>query len=90
MANQVPIHVSVTFCDIRVERKILVLLVLITTYSLFFALPDAWLGPYRIHPSAEVAQHNRASRSAVLLAVFFQQAVQTLLGWFYVGGEDRI
>lgn len=61
-------------------------------YSLFFALldtlPDAWLGPYRIHPSAEVAQRNRASRSAVLLAVLFQQAVQTLLGWVYVGGED--
>jgi sphinganine C4-monooxygenase len=44
----------------------------------------AWLNYYRIHDSVEVASRNRASRVAVLLAVLFQQLIQTVLGLLWV------
>jgi sphinganine C4-monooxygenase len=44
----------------------------------------AWLNRYRIHDSAEVASRNRASRLEVLLAVFVQQLIQTVLGLLWV------
>lgn len=54
----------------------------------FFHILDtsnwAWLNRYRIHDSAEVASRNRASRLTVLLAVLFQQVIQTILGLLWV------
>ncbi|KAI9440702.1 sphingosine hydroxylase [Lactarius indigo] len=44
----------------------------------------AWLDRYRIHDSAEVSSRNRATRSEVFRAVVFQQALQTVLGYFWL------
>jgi sphinganine C4-monooxygenase len=53
-------------------------------FHLFDVSHWAWLERYRLHESAEVAARNRASRSDVLLAVLFQQAVQMALGWWWL------
>lgn len=59
--------------------------------SLFFHYLDTrdWksLQKYRIHDSSEVASRNRVSRSTVILAVIFQQIVQTALGLFWMDAE---
>lgn len=48
----------------------------------------AWLDKYRLHESAEVQARNRASRTDVLLAVLFQQAIQTALGWWWLDAQE--
>ncbi|PVG00750.1 hypothetical protein CPB86DRAFT_170461 [Serendipita vermifera] len=63
-------------------------------YSLFFHALDtwgansAWLERYRIHESAEVKSRNLVSKWQVVLAVLFQQVLQTILGVLFVEGED--
>jgi sphinganine C4-monooxygenase len=58
--------------------------------SLFFHSLDvwgenwAWLRPYRIHESAEVKSRNLVSKSSVVIAVIFQQAIQTILGALFL------
>jgi sphinganine C4-monooxygenase len=60
--------------------------------SLFFHALDmsewSWLDKYRLHESAEVAKRNRASRMDVLIAVVFQQVVQTALGWWWLAESE--
>ncbi|THU83860.1 hypothetical protein K435DRAFT_688726 [Dendrothele bispora CBS 962.96] len=46
-----------------------------------------WLDKYRLHDSEEVKKKNLVSRTEVVIAVIFQQVVQTALG--YVWLEDR-
>jgi sphinganine C4-monooxygenase len=64
------------------------------SYSLLFHLLDisewTWLDKYRIHDSAEVKSRNLASRSQVLYAVIFQQVLQTVLGYWWMGGAEDI
>lgn len=52
--------------------------------SLFFHVLDIsewkWLDKYRIHESDEVKSKNRITKSQVVWAVIFQQALQTALG----------
>lgn len=59
--------------------------------SLFFHALDMsgwkWLDRYRIHEAAEVKQRNLVSRTHVVLAVIFQQVVQTTLGLLTLPGE---
>ncbi|KAA1468783.1 sphingosine hydroxylase [Dentipellis sp. KUC8613] len=59
--------------------------------SLFFHTLDIsgwkWLDQYRIHDSAEVNSRNLATRAQVIRAVLFQQAIQTVLGIFWVSDE---
>lgn len=61
-------------------------------YSGFFqlldSLPSHWLDRYRIHESEEMKARNLASKWDVLVAVLFQQVVQTLLGWIWMGAEE--
>jgi sphinganine C4-monooxygenase len=58
--------------------------------SLFFHAIDvwgenwAWLSPYRIHDSTEVKSRNLVSKSRVVIAVIFQQAIQTILGVLFL------
>lgn len=58
--------------------------------SLFFHAIDvwgenwAWLNPYRIHESTEVKSRNLVSKSGVVIAVIFQQAMQTILGALFL------
>jgi sphinganine C4-monooxygenase len=62
-------------------------------FSLFFHTLDvwgenwAWLRPYRIHESTEVKSRNLVSKSSVVIAVIFQQAIQTLLGLLFLENE---
>ena len=62
--------------------------------SLFFHALDvwgenwAWLHPYRIHESAEVRSRNLVSKSSVVLAVIFQQAIQTIMGALFLEDES--
>jgi sphinganine C4-monooxygenase len=49
---------------------------------------STWLGRYRIHESAEVRSKNLVSKWHVVGAVLLQQAIQTLLGVFWVDAED--
>ncbi|TFY83305.1 hypothetical protein EWM64_g706 [Hericium alpestre] len=48
-----------------------------------------WLDRYRIHDSSEVASRNLATRFQVVRAVLFQQAIQTVIGYFWVSGDDK-
>ncbi|THH01780.1 hypothetical protein EW145_g6851 [Phellinidium pouzarii] len=63
-------------------------------YSLFFHLLDSidtpWLNKHRIHDSAEVKSRNLASKSSVFLAVLFQQAVQTALGYVWMDAGEEV
>jgi sphinganine C4-monooxygenase len=58
---------------------------------LFFHLLDisSWkcLGKYRIHETAEVKSRNRATRLEVVWAVLLQQAIQTVLGAYWITEE---
>ncbi|KAL1746835.1 fatty acid hydroxylase superfamily-domain-containing protein [Schizophyllum fasciatum] len=60
--------------------------------SLFFHWLDMsewrWLDKYRIHDSAEVKSRNLVSRWEVLVAVVFQHAIQTLLGYLWLESEQ--
>ena len=47
-----------------------------------------WLAKYRIHESAEVRSKNLVSKWQVVGGVILQQVIQTLLGVFWVDGED--
>ena len=55
-------------------------------YSLFFYLLDtsSWraLDKYRIHESSEVVSRNAVTIKEVIIAVIFQQVIQTILGMF--------
>lgn len=59
--------------------------------SLFFHLLDVsgwkWLEKYRIHESAEVKKRNLVSRGEVIVAVIFQQVIQTLMGLVWLEEE---
>lgn len=63
-------------------------------YSLFFQILDSldWslLNKYRIHESAEVKTRNRVTKTDVLLAVIFQQVVQTALGIYWINGDEDV
>lgn len=48
------------------------------------------LEKYRIHDSTEVASRNRVSRTVVVLAVTFQQVIQTVLGHFWMGDDPMV
>lgn len=48
----------------------------------------AWLARYRIHESAEVKSKNLVTKWDVVVAVVFQQVVQTILGILFVEGEE--
>lgn len=56
--------------------------------SLFFHVLDMsewqWLDKHRLHESAEVKTRNLVTRAQVIKAVIFQQAIQTLLGVFWM------
>lgn len=56
--------------------------------SLFFHVLDIsewkWLDKHRLHESAEVKTRNLVTRAQVIKAVIFQQAIQTLLGVFWM------
>jgi sphinganine C4-monooxygenase len=60
--------------------------------SLFFHFLDisdwSWLEKYRIHDSPEVKARNRCSRTDVVQAVIFQQAIQTALGFYWVSADE--
>ncbi|KAF8661363.1 hypothetical protein AX16_001457 [Volvariella volvacea WC 439] len=43
-----------------------------------------WLEKYRIHESAEVQKKNLASRTQVVVAVIFQQIIQTAMGLWWL------
>lgn len=43
-----------------------------------------WLEKHRLHESAEVKTRNLVTRAQVIKAVIFQQAIQTLLGVFWM------
>lgn len=47
-----------------------------------------WMEKYRIHESAEVQAKNLVSRWQVVVAVLFQQAIQTALGLWWI--EDKV
>lgn len=49
----------------------------------------AWLKPYRIHESAEVKSRNLVSKSSVVIAVIFQQAIQTILGVLFLEDDAQ-
>lgn len=59
--------------------------------SLFFHALDIsgwkWLNKYRIHDSEEVKKRNLVGRTEVVLAVIFQQVIQTLLGLVWLEEE---
>jgi sphinganine C4-monooxygenase len=61
--------------------------------SLFFHSLDMsgwkWLEKYKIHDSEEVKKRNLVGRTEVVLAVIFQQVVQTLLGLMWLK-EDPV
>lgn len=63
------------------------------SYSLFFHLLDIsgwkWLDKYRIHESEEIKKKNLVGRGQVIVAVAFQQVIQTLLGLVWIE-EDNI
>ncbi|KAH8118057.1 fatty acid hydroxylase superfamily-domain-containing protein [Phellopilus nigrolimitatus] len=63
-------------------------------YSLFFQILDSldWplLNKYRIHESAEVKTRNRVTKTDVLLAVIFQQVIQTALGIYWMNGDEEV
>jgi sphinganine C4-monooxygenase len=48
----------------------------------------AWLSRYRIRESVEVTSKNLVGKREVVIAVIFQQIVQTILGVLFVEGED--
>lgn len=59
--------------------------------SLFFHFLDTsgwkWIDKYRIHDSEEVKKRNLVSRSGVVIAVIFQQIIQTLMGYVWLDEE---
>ncbi|KAF9449950.1 sphingosine hydroxylase [Macrolepiota fuliginosa MF-IS2] len=59
--------------------------------SLFFHLLDIsgwkWLERYRIHESEEVKKRNLVGRGEVILAVVFQQIIQTMMGFVWLEEE---
>lgn len=59
--------------------------------SLFFHFLDIsgwkWLDKYRIHESAEIKKRNLVGRGEVILAVVFQQVIQTLMGLVWLEEE---
>ena len=78
-----------------IDDKALSLLSPILAYwvlSLCFHLLDSkifrWPAKYRIHESEEVTSKNLASRKDVILAVIFQQVVQTLLGIVWLDDDE--
>ncbi|KAI0047232.1 sphingosine hydroxylase [Auriscalpium vulgare] len=48
-----------------------------------------WLDNHRIHDSAEVASRNLVTRPQVVVAVVFQQALQTMLGYVWMATETH-
>jgi sphinganine C4-monooxygenase len=48
------------------------------------------LDKYRIHDSPEVASRNRATKKEVLVAVIFQQVIQTALGYWWLEGRPGL
>lgn len=53
-----------------------------------FGTDWVWLSRYRIRESEEVKTKNLVTKWDVVLAVIFQQVVQTILGVLFVDGED--
>lgn len=57
-------------------------------FCAFFEILDRgdweWLRKYKIHESSEVTSRNRVTRSQVLAAVIFQQAIQITLGYLWM------
>lgn len=60
--------------------------------SLLFHVLDVsewkWIEPFRLHESAEVKTRNLVSRPEVVKAVIFQQAIQTVVGLWWISDNE--
>ncbi|KAF8513419.1 sphingosine hydroxylase [Hysterangium stoloniferum] len=88
-------HVSRESVIPGIDDKTLSLLSPLVSYwalSLFFHVLDMdifqWPAKYRLHESEEVKTKNLASRNSVILAVLLQQAIQTLMGIFWLDDSE--
>lgn len=60
--------------------------------SILFELLDrtsfSWLERYRIHESAEVKSRNKCSKMQVVITVFLQQIIQTIVGYYWLDDDE--
>ncbi|KZT35874.1 sphingosine hydroxylase [Sistotremastrum suecicum HHB10207 ss-3] len=60
--------------------------------SILFELLDRtsfpWLEKYRIHESAEVQSRNKCSKMQVIVTVFLQQIIQTIVGAYWLDDDE--
>src|SRR5882762_8431118 len=73
---------------LTVAAPVLAYWLLSSIFHIFDVSGWKWLERFRIHDSVEVSSRNLASRFQVLRAVILQQVIQTVLGIFWLEGDD--